>query len=135
MTGAGGFSANINNGRTFRNHICCVLFCLFYIIPLAPVRKRIRGYIENSHNGTVLFHIKHTISDFHHKKFLLAYTSMVRFFFSVLHLHSACAEQKRQVLDFLSARYKSPAKSALVPVSAVLWPEIASRIAFSSSFV
>ena len=41
MTGAGGFSPICYWPLcNFRNHICCVLFCLFYIIPLAPVRKR-----------------------------------------------------------------------------------------------
>ena len=89
MSGAGRFPADINNGGSLRDHLSGMLFGCLQIIPLSAIGKGVGRHIEDAHDIAVIFHVKQTVSYFHHVTMLLLYYRVrVRFFFSALQLHS-----------------------------------------------
>ena len=89
MPGPGRFPADINNGGSLRNHLSGMLFGCLQIIPFSTIGKGVGRHIENTHDIAVIFHVKQTVSYFHHVTMLLLYYRVrVRFFFSALQLHS-----------------------------------------------
>ena len=65
MAGAGGFTANIDDGGPVFDHIGGVTLGHFHVRPLAAVGKGVRRHIQNAHNVAVVVHIKNAVSYLH----------------------------------------------------------------------